>query len=184
MAIPLTVCEIRDLFEYNPSTGVLLWRKRYDASHGTLVFNSRYAGNQAWWIDEQGYWKVKVPFKKKKMAAHRVIWALYYGEHIAENVEIDHINGDRSDNKIENLRLATRSENSRNANKIKTTQLPIGVTRQHGLYRARVMVDGKQKHVGYFKTPEDAGREARQARLINHGRFAVDGRPGTGEFAK
>ena len=71
------------------------------------------------------YWRVR--FDRKKLFVHRIIWEIFYGE-IPENMFIDHLDGDRLNNKISNLRLVTRKGNARNASKQPTKSGLIGVT--------------------------------------------------------
>lgn len=88
------------------------------------------------------------------LKAHRVIWAIHHGEW--PDGPIDHINGDRADNRLSNLRVATdrmNSENKRAAMPFSKTGL-LGVSPHGKGYRAHIVVAGKQKYLGYFKDPQ------------------------------
>jgi hypothetical protein len=116
---------------------------------------------------------VKVGHGGKLHNAHHVVWVMFNGD-IPIGMEIDHINGNRSDNRIENLRIVTRTENMRNRKlPITNTTGEIGVKRRRsGSYSATV---GGQ-YIGTFNTFEEA-REARRAAANaagyhkNHGRI-------------
>ena len=87
-----------------------------------------------------------------KRRVHREVWEQANGP-IPDGYEIDHINGQRADNRLENLRLVTRQENMRNAKIYNTnTSGVVGVTwkRDKQKWRAYVVVDYKQIHLGYF----------------------------------
>lgn len=99
----LTQEYVKSIFTYCPETGLLYWK----------VFRRNKIGNIAGYIDNSkgsGYWKVGMDGRYR--AAHRIIWLFVYG-YIPK--EIDHINGDRADNRLHNLREVTRSENQKNA---------------------------------------------------------------------
>ncbi len=85
---------IREHFTYHPN--------------GTITRDDRKGSNGSY--DKDGYLILKI--KKKQFKAHRVAWFLNYGEF--PNGEIDHINRNRTDNRIENLRVCTRLQNNRN----------------------------------------------------------------------
>lgn len=85
---------------------------------------------------------------------------------------VDHINGDSLDNRRQNLRFCTHAQNMRNRKPCAGKDLPKGVNQVNGRYRAQIAVDGKQFHVGYFATPEAAGRAYDAAALRLHGEFA------------
>lgn len=106
---------------------------------------------------------------------HRVIWFLTYGYWPKE---IDHIDGNRSNNKIVNLRDVTPQENQRNKsmNQNNTSgQMGVGIHKASGLFRAFITVNKKQVSLGYFNSYEEAvsarlAAESRYGFHVNHGR--------------
>ena len=86
-----------------------------------------------------------------KYSAHRIIYGLHFGV-IPNGLEIDHINGNRADNRIENLRLVTRRENMLNQNNAKGYYW----NKDREKWFAQIKVDGVQKFLGYFEKEEDA----------------------------
>jgi len=156
---------LRLLIDYDPETGALVWRVRdvsfftdgeRSAIHCMRVWNARYAGNPAFkGKTSAGYFSGGI-FSRRYLA-HRVAWAIYSGAW-PEN-DIDHINGKRSDNRIANLRTATRQENCKNsAIGIKNTSGTIGVSWSENKSRwvAQLSKNGKRKHIGYFKSKDEA----------------------------
>jgi len=104
--------------------------------------------------------------------AHRLAWRFYYGVWPANC--IDHRNGDRSDNRIENLREATVAQNNRNKSPTPNRALPKGVsayTKGKGFF-ARICVNRKNIHLGTFVTVEAAAAAYREAALRHHRDFA------------
>lgn len=88
---------------------------------------------------------------------------------------VDHINGDKLDNRRSNLRLITRQQNNMNrgANKVrKDTHYKGVILHESGKWQARIGIDGKKVYLGYFKTPEDAARAYNDAALKHHGEYA------------
>ena len=167
------------LLDYNQSTGNLTWRRRsVDMFHGNCriasAWNSRYAGRPAFSAMRNGYNCGSI--FGKVFQAHRVIWALVNGTW--PESEIDHINHDRSDNRIANLRLASRGENARNQGQNRNnTSGASGVyfVKRRSKWLARVVCDGVSVYEGYFHTRDDAitAREAQMAAFgyhPNHGR--------------
>lgn len=108
--------------------------------------------------------------------AHRVIWAIHYGEW-PEN-EVDHINGNKTDNRIENLRIATPSENRCNRGKQRNnTSGYKGVyfNKRSNSWYAEIRKSGIKKYLGSAKTPEEA-HKIYVANLVNyHGSFSNKG---------
>lgn len=177
-----TQFELLHLLDYNPITGDLTWRERpasmflngaHSAEHQAAKWNSAHAGNSAVCVGVNGYGETTI--NSRKYLSHRLIWKLVYN---TEPKEIDHIDGDRSGNRIENMRSVDREANMRNMKRSKrNTSGTTGVSfrADRGVWRAYIYVDGKIKSLGHFATAE----EAKAARLsasealgyhANHGR--------------
>jgi hypothetical protein len=93
---------------------------------------------------------------------------------ISSDKVLDHIDGDRSNNRIENLREATVSENGRNASgwRNRLHKLPKGVIRDKKKFNARIKIHYKSIHLGNFSTPEEASQAYQDAAKKIHGEFA------------
>ena len=105
-------------------------------------------------LDRDGYLRVRKDGKEYR--AHRLIWEMHNGP-ISIDMLIDHIDGDRLNNRIENLRLATRQQN--NANSLGSrhgSELPKGIVRVSSKYRARLTYKGKTYSIGTYTTIEEA----------------------------
>jgi len=116
---------------------------------------------------------------RKKLLVHRLIW-LMFNDTLPPL--IDHINRNKEDNRIENLRPLSFSENARNCgNKNLKYDLPRGVTMQKGRYKAQIKLDGKTTHIGIFDTSEQAvtAYATFVAKLKSEGR--IEGHPWTNE---
>lgn len=86
---------------------------------------------------------------------------------------VDHRNGNGLDNRRENLRLCTQSENQRNARLRRDNSVGLkGVARYSGKFRARIVVNGTQIYLGLFSTPEEAHEVYRHAAVAEYGDFA------------
>ena len=146
----LTPEEVREMFDYDPSTGVLSWRK--PAGRWGRIPAGTVAG---WHGGDTRY--VQLLVGKKKMWAHRAAFIHYHGK--SPEGSVDHINGDIKDNRIANLRDVPHSINSHNHRKARVSNLSsglLGVSRNHKGWRARIVVDGKEHCLGTFPTPEEA----------------------------
>lgn len=171
---------LRNLLDYNPKTGRLTWRKRPAEMflEGTRSrewacnkWNTRYAGKEAFTaIRNTGYLHGRV--FDTGYQAHRVAWAIYFGEW--PNGEVDHVNGDRTDNRIINLRDIPKAENQRNMKRSRANKSGVcGVAKVGNRWRAYIA--GKQ--LGTFKTLSEAAAvrklaEAKAGFHPNHGRAA------------
>lgn len=96
---------------------------------------------------------LSISYKSKNCLCHRLAWLCYYGK--MPNGIIDHINGNKKDNRIKNLRIVTYSKNIQNLKKAysnNSTKL-LGVSLKKGKYQARIMLHGKSIHIGTFDCP-------------------------------
>lgn len=131
---------IKDNYLYDPDTG--------------FIYRKSDLKNQLGWYSN-GY--VKVNIKSKKYYAHRLAWFLYYG--IWPDFQIDHIDGCRCNNKIENLRNADYSKNNYNRGKCYNNSSGykgVSVCRKTGHFIARIGHTGTYEYLGYFYTAEEA----------------------------
>jgi hypothetical protein len=161
---------LRQLLRYEPETGKLFWLPRPEASFATRrafsTWNARYAGTEAFTNVIPGGYRTGTIFNSS-FRAHRVIWAINTGAWPA--AEIDHINGLRDDNRWANLRAVTSSLNKRNcARYSNNTSGHTGVywLGKRSRWIAKVSLDsGRVKHVGCFKTMQEAIEARQRAQL-------------------
>lgn len=134
------------ILDYNPETGEFI-RK---VSRG-----NRKAGDAVGYKTNHGYVRVKV--NRQYFMAHRLAW--FYVHNAWPEADLDHINGKRDDNRIVNLRVATRSQNIQNlrgARKDSKSGI-LGVDLlENGKWRAQIQIDGVKSVLGYYNTPEEA----------------------------
>jgi len=138
---------LHEVLKYDPDTGIFTWNKKI--SSRTVV--GKPAGCM-----RNGY--VSIDIFGKRYRAHRL--ALIYVHGHCDSKDVDHINGVTHDNRIVNLRFATRSENKQNIRKVqpnnKSGYMGVDWHKATGFWRATITNMGKQKHIGLFKTPEEA----------------------------
>jgi len=135
--------KLQELFDYRD--GQLYWKERIKSD----IDISKPAGC----IVKDGYRDIKI--EGKKYRAHRLIWKYHYGKDPKEF--IDHIDGNKTNNNIENLREATNQQNGFNKGPQKNNKLGIkGVRKDRNKYRATIIINGKEKHLGMFFTIEEA----------------------------
>ncbi len=146
-------------------------RFRYDRTDG--IFTTR-TGTVAGFIHKKdGYRRLKI--KGVSYLAHRLAWLYETGKWPVH--EIDHINGDRADNRIINLREANDAENARNAKKRKRAKHQLkGIAQQrNGRWMARIRVNTALIYLGTFDTPDEAHSAYRTAARKFYERFAKFG---------
>lgn len=142
---------LRERFTYNPETGEVVYRE----SRGC-----KKAGASAGYLCENGYVYIKIDGKSFKL--HRIVWLMVYGEDPRE-CEIDHIDRDKTNNKISNLRLADRVTNCLNKGISKANT--SGVTGVSYCKRDKLWIAKKSKKcLGYFKTKEEAIEARKEAK--------------------
>jgi len=131
---------VKSILNYNPDTGVFVW----EAQRKKIVVGSVAGGDNG-----HGYWVIRIDGRLYR--AHQLAWLYVYGEW--PDRQIDHINGNRSDNRISNLRLATQSQNNANTRVLSSMSGIKGVGMHNGRWRAQIRIDGKKVHLGYFDCP-------------------------------
>lgn len=159
--------EIGDLLRYEPETGHFIWLPRVGAGQ----WNSKHAGKAAGCRNDGGYTVISIAGCKHR--AHRLAWLYVYGEYPVG--QIDHINGDPSDNRICNLREATNAQNQWNTGpQINNSSGFKGVVlkKDIGLWWARIRVEGKRINLGFYATAADAHAAYERAARKYHGEFA------------
>jgi len=168
MSEELTQERLKELFEYQPETGLLI---------NKVFRNSKaLAGMEAGTIGGHGYRMVRIDWKPYH--THRLIWLYHYGKWPTH--QIDHINGDKLDNRLENLRDVDQAENLKNR-KIQsnnTSGTPgVSWNKSDQKWYASIKVNGKTKNLGSFKEKERAIALRKAAEIDfgyhpNHGRKA------------
>lgn len=151
--------------------------ERFEYKDGQLIYKIGISirvkiGDVAGTIDTNGYRRISI--NKKRYMAHRLVWTYHNGE-ILNGLQIDHMNGVKDDNRIENLRLATPSQNSSNRPKNKINKSGFkGVcwSKQHKKWMADIMHNNKTIRLGRFATAELAHAAYKQAATKHQGDFA------------
>jgi hypothetical protein len=141
----MTTDELKQILHYSPETGQFTW----------LISKPRIKiGNRAGTINKtNGYRQIRIDGKDYQ--EHRLVWLWQNGS--MPSHQIDHINRIRDDNRIQNLREATTSENHENLGKNKSnTSGFTGVCAVSNKWKAQITKHGKNYNLGYFQTPEEA----------------------------
>lgn len=161
----LTQEALRSLLHYDSATGEFTWVRK---SHSKAKAKP---GDIAGGLCCYGYVRIKIG--KKSYKAHRLAWLYTYGEWPTEF--IDHINGDRSDNRISNIRCASNAQNQQNRKAgTNSSHGLLGVTwnNQANRWAARIMLNGKRKHIGYYGSAEEASHAYQEEKRKLH-QYAV-----------
>ena len=158
----LTQTRLKEVLEYDPTTGIFTNR---------VSRSNMRAGSVAGCVTPNGY--ISISIDGKRYLAHRLAYLCVVGSFPPDH--IDHINGIRDDNRLANLRVATRSENCRNSRKRSnntTGYKGVWFDKRTGKFQAQIRINGKKKYLGLFLTPEEAHRAYAKAANTLHGEYA------------
>jgi hypothetical protein len=154
---------VRELFVYDRATGILRWA----VAKGSRV----KAGDVAGTLNNKGYLTVQI--NGGRYQVHRVVWVLLHGAWPAN--EIDHVNGDKADNREQNLREASNAENHRNRGvAVNSTTRITGVywNQRLGKWQAAITFEGNRIHLGVFADRNDAIAARANAQRKYFGNFS------------
>jgi hypothetical protein len=121
----------------------------------------RNGRDSKWSANSRGYLSYYIREVKASFSVHRLVW-LYHNDYIPCLAEIDHIDRDKLNNQIENLRLVTCRQNMQNRALGSTGIRGVSWNKRIGRYQARVTVKGVIKSLGYFDCPHEAGAKYRE----------------------
>jgi hypothetical protein len=158
----ITQERLHEMFDYRDGN---LYRK--------ISLGRTKAGDKVGFVNDKGY--VAVNIDKQCIVLHRIIWMMQHGE---MPVLIDHIDGDRQNNRIENLRLANRFGNAQNKKLHRNNTSGVkGVYwhKQTCKWKASIVANGKIYHLGLHLSIQEADEIACLARDMLHGQFANHG---------
>ncbi len=163
----LTQEQLKLLLDYDADTGIFRWR---------IATGGRKVGDAAGGLSGKGYIAVKIGRLQYK--AHRLAWLYTYGQW--PNGQVDHKNRNKADNRVDNLKDVTQSENKQNCLMYACNTSGFkGVTYypRNGKWNAAIKVNGKRKHLGYYEKPEDASHAYQQAVARYHTNAPVQACP-------
>lgn len=172
----LTKDLVRELLDYEESTGRFFWkarepkhfkeRKNGSKEHSCKIWNSKYSGKETSSFLSHGYKVININGKHYK--AHIIAWLHFYGEY--PESFIDHENGNRQDNRIKNLLNKTTLENAKNRiiNKRNTSGYPgVWYDKSRNQWMASIKINYKRSTLGRFETKEEAINCRIEAEKIN-----------------
>lgn len=154
-----TLERLRELFDYDPETGIFRWKIR--------TSNRISVGNRAGRNNGNGY--IRIMIDGYTEYAHRLAWFHFYGEW--PEFEMDHIDGNGMNNRISNLRCATHAQNSQNLSKRSTNKSGVmGVSwmKSYQKWEAYIMVNYKKIGLGYYNDLQEAGAAYLKAKKELH----------------
>ena len=163
----ITAERLKQVLSYDPETGIFYW-----LVDGRFGRSRHRAGEQAGSKRQDGYLTVMID--RTRYPLHRLAWLYANEKHPAK--WIDHINGDRADNRIVNLREATPAQNGRNGRGWRVRKAPLkGAYAVKNQWRASISENGRKRHLGYFATAEEAHAAYMAAARLFFGEFANGG---------
>lgn len=159
----LSQAYIKSILDYDMNTGIFTW-----IDQKFPRWNGKVAGNY-----RNGY--IQISIKGKKYSSHRLAYLYVHG--FIPNCEIDHINGIRDDNRICNLRAATKSQNQGNQRKPRKDNtsgyLGVSENRLNGKFKAQIEVNKENKYLGQHETAEEAHQVYLEAKRKYHSHCTI-----------
>jgi hypothetical protein len=147
---------LRARLDYSPETGLFVWKPIEAHTMWDRTWNTRFAGKVAGWMDARGY--VYITINKVDYLAHRLAWAYAHGS-LQTNVEIDHIDRNKSNNRLANLRISNPQQNIKNASLRSDNSSGVcGVywALARKKWVAQIGINNKYFNLGGFEKKEDA----------------------------
>lgn len=182
MSEEISVEELRRMLRYEPDTGRLFWLPRtpgmfsysggHTREHSCAKWNAQFAGSEAFTHTmPNGYRQGRV--NRRAYLAHRVAWAIHHG---SWPKMIDHRDGNRANNRIDNLREATRAENAINSKKqsrpTSSAHRGVCLPTRTGRWVAYLTINGRRVHLGTFESEADAAAARSAAEIAAYGDFS------------
>ncbi|BAE72763.1 HNH endonuclease family protein [Xanthomonas phage OP1] len=155
----LTFEEVDQLLSYDAETGLLTW-KVAKANHVKV-------GDVTGCPDRNGH--LRVVLNRKIYMVHRIAWLLSKG--YWPNQQIDHIDGNTANNRLDNLRECTQAQNMQNLGKRSDNKSGIqGISwyKRYQKWRAYICVNGDIQHLGYYESIEEAAAARAEAKALHH----------------
>lgn len=158
-----TAVALRELLEYDPTTGLVTWKHSTQQTKAGTEAGSKYPS---------GYRVIGINYAR--YPAHVLAWVLHTGTWPRKGFEIDHENGIRDANHFSNLREATRAQNQHNKVGHGASGFK-GVTfcKRENKFVASIRKNGRNRHLGYFTKPEEASTAYAKAAQELFGKFAT-----------
>jgi hypothetical protein len=172
---------LKSLLTYDPDIGIFAWkprdRKYFVSDHSYKVWITRFCGRNVVNPNSEGY--LQIMLNKKMYSAHRLAWLYATGSWPTD--KIDHINGDRADNRIINLRSVDSVENTRNkalGKNNKSGHFGVYWNKQVNKWTANIQVNGRVNHLGTYTDKNEAiaarkNGERKHGFHENHGRCSA-----------
>ena len=171
-AILPSVDLLREFIDYDPLTGLLTWKWRdqrhFPKERLSRTWNKQFAGKKVGWLNANGYLATRV--NVQNLLVQRIVWKMVTGNEPPE--QIDHIDGNRTNNRFENLRGADANEGAWNRGMHKNNKVGMkGVTKRGNTFIARIYPKGEYIYLGTFKTAEEASKIYEETSKKIYGEF-------------
>lgn len=171
----ITQEQLRERLSYDPDTGVFTWLRRPENSRDDKRWNTSFAGTIAGRTNGKGYRQIGIG--DRRYHAHRLAWLYVHG--IWPSDHVDHIDGNKLNNAIANLREATHTQNQYNCGRRRDNasgHKGVCWHRQRCKWQAQIRVNRRHIHLGLYDCPDAAAAAYAAAAKRLHGEFANTGK--------